>query len=80
MSGVSLPDPQRERLYELFERAVELAAGERAAFCRRECGEDEVLRFELEALLAVLVATWPRCWRCSTRVTSATLGITTGDC
>jgi len=36
----------------LFERAVELPHGERAKFLNQECGEDELLRKEVESLLA----------------------------
>lgn len=40
-----------ERIDELFGRAVDLPATERAEFLNRECGEDDELRAELAALL-----------------------------
>lgn len=41
-----------KRVYELFHEAAELPSGDRAAFLKRECGEDGELRKEIEALLA----------------------------
>ena len=38
---------------ELFAGAVALPREERAAFLRRECGEDETLRLRVEELLAL---------------------------
>src|SRR5262245_45807760 len=40
------------RLRELFERALEHPLRERAAFLDRECGEDRVLRRQVDALLS----------------------------
>jgi serine/threonine protein kinase/tetratricopeptide (TPR) repeat protein len=42
----------RERLGELFERALGLEPRERSAFLEAECGDDEALRAELDSLLA----------------------------
>lgn len=44
--------PERERLGELFERAVALPAEERAAYVEKACGADDELRSELTSLLA----------------------------
>ncbi|MEL6428919.1 MAG: serine/threonine-protein kinase, partial [Planctomycetota bacterium] len=49
-----MADPERDtRLMELFLRAVELEAAERAAFVLDECGDDDELRRELEEMLEV---------------------------
>ncbi|MEL6713160.1 MAG: serine/threonine-protein kinase, partial [Planctomycetota bacterium] len=49
-----MADPERDtRLMELFLRAVELEAAERAAFVLEECGDDAGLRRELEEMLEV---------------------------
>ena len=46
-------DPARwRRLAALFDRAVELDPPQRPAFVARECGDDDALRAELEAMLA----------------------------
>ncbi|MEO8958173.1 MAG: serine/threonine-protein kinase, partial [Rudaea sp.] len=41
----------RQRVAELFEQAVDLPAGERAAWVNAACGDDAALRVELERLL-----------------------------
>ena len=41
-----------QRIRTLFERAVELDAGARAAFLQAECGDDAELRAEVESLIA----------------------------
>lgn len=43
---------RRERLGELFERAIGLPAEEQAAYVEEACGDDEALRAELAGLLA----------------------------
>ncbi len=46
-------DPARwHRVEELFNRALDLDASRRAEFLEHACGEDELLRRELESLLA----------------------------
>ena len=40
------------RINEIFQRALDLAPAERAAFLERECGSDHALRREVEAFLA----------------------------
>jgi serine/threonine protein kinase/tetratricopeptide (TPR) repeat protein len=45
-------DPGRERLAELFEGAIALPPGERAAYAEKACGDDDGLRAELTSLLA----------------------------
>ena len=40
------------RLSDLFQRALDVASEERAAWLDRECAGDEALRAEVEALLA----------------------------
>ena len=47
---------QRERLYELFDLAIELQVHEREAFCQRQCGDDDALLVELSTLLAAMPA------------------------
>ena len=51
MSAVCDPDTW-QRLAALLDEGLELPAAERPAFAARVCGEDEVLRHELAALLA----------------------------
>ena len=46
-------NPERwEQIKDLFGSALEREPGERSAFLREACGEDESLRAELESLLA----------------------------
>jgi eukaryotic-like serine/threonine-protein kinase len=42
-----------KQIEELYHSATELPLGEREAFIRQSCGDDEVLRRELESLLAI---------------------------
>ena len=49
-------DRGRERLGELFERAIALPAGERAAYVAEACAGDEALRAELTSLIDSHVA------------------------
>ncbi len=45
--------PERwEQVGQLYQAALELGPGERSAFLRQACGEDETLRREVESLLA----------------------------
>jgi serine/threonine protein kinase len=44
--------PEWQRVREVFERALDVAPGERAAFLERACGSDAELRREVESLLA----------------------------
>lgn len=46
-----MSDPRWERINALFDRAVELPAGERAAFLAAACGADPALRAEVERLV-----------------------------
>src|SRR5271165_6322015 len=46
-------EPERwQRVEELYHRALELDAGRRVAFLEDSCGDDTVLRHEVESLLA----------------------------
>jgi eukaryotic-like serine/threonine-protein kinase len=45
--------PERARAYGLFTQALELQAEERAAFLQEQCGNDDLLRAEVEGLLGV---------------------------
>ncbi|MEM7707137.1 MAG: serine/threonine-protein kinase [Pseudomonadota bacterium] len=47
-----MTDPNWNRLWELFEQAVDLPADEQAAFLDRSCGEDAELRRRLVQLIA----------------------------
>ena len=53
MTESELTDQQHEQLHALFVEVIELPEAERAAFCAASCGDDERLRTELEAMLAV---------------------------
>jgi serine/threonine protein kinase/Flp pilus assembly protein TadD len=44
-------DARRERLAELFEKAIELPPAEQAAYVEAACGEDDAIRTELTSLL-----------------------------
>src|SRR5262245_28252561 len=44
--------PRRERVWALFDQAVELPPHERGTFLHAVCGEDAGLRAEVESLLA----------------------------
>jgi hypothetical protein len=45
-------DPDRRRVEEICDAALDVAAGERDAFIARHCGRDRDLQREVEALLA----------------------------
>jgi eukaryotic-like serine/threonine-protein kinase len=60
VGAVSGAAPRRAAIDLLFERALELAPGERSAFLAEACGGDEALRREVEELLAAADEPDPR--------------------
>src|SRR5262249_31223386 len=50
--GGAMTPERRERVWALFDGAVELPPGEREAFLDAACGDDASLRAEVESLLA----------------------------
>jgi serine/threonine protein kinase len=57
LSPASAPAPSRERIEEIFDRALDLAPAERPAFLASACGEDAELRVAVGRLLASAEAT-----------------------
>ncbi len=55
-SHVTLSPEQWERIEKLFQSAIELDAAKRAAFLAEACGDDEVVRHEVESLLVYQAA------------------------
>ncbi len=50
-SPESQPQDRNRRVQEIFGAALDLPPGERDAFVARECGDDDALKYEVEALL-----------------------------